>query len=205
MPLAPPDSNSKYRQGEFTPKHPEKYIGKYPLIWRSSWELVFMQKMDEHPNVLQWASESISIPYVNPLTKKPSLYYPDFFVVYIDKHDKKHYELIEIKPKSHSLLEKAKNLYDQAQLVINTAKWQAAQAFCRRRNITFRVLTEEQLFHQASNALGAKKVYARNKPRTTQRTTMTTRKTQNRTSVTKRKTPKKHSVLNRKTRKRRSK
>ena len=70
---------TKFSHGKFTPKNPEKYIGTYPISYRSSWELVFMNKCDTHPNIKQWASESIKIPYRNPLTKKHTYYIPDFF------------------------------------------------------------------------------------------------------------------------------
>jgi len=33
------------------------------------------------------------------------------------------------------------------QVVINMAKWEAASAYARQRSIKFRVVSEEQLFH----------------------------------------------------------
>jgi hypothetical protein len=165
MPLLAPDPKSRFSQGYFMPKNTQKYIGKVPLVWRSSWELRVMQMFDDHPSVLQWSSESISIPYFNPLTKKNSLYYPDFFVVYTDRHGHKHGEVVEIKPSTHTDVEKAKKTYEQLQLVLNTYKWQAAEKWCAKRGLKFRVLTEEQLFAQGTKKLGAK--YIRKKPRKT--------------------------------------
>ena len=75
----------KFAQGKFTLRHPEKYAGKKEPTYRSGWEFTFMQFCDNHPNVIQWASESISIPYKNPLTGKNTIYVPDFFMVYQDK------------------------------------------------------------------------------------------------------------------------
>jgi hypothetical protein len=40
-----------------------------------------------------------------------------------------------------------KNPYNQAQYVKNMAKWQAAQAWCKRMGLRFRVVSEEDLFH----------------------------------------------------------
>ena len=75
----------KWHQGEFTPKNPEKYIGTYPIIFRSSWELVFMNKCDTHPSIKQWASESLKIPYYNPFKRKSTIYVPDFLISYVDR------------------------------------------------------------------------------------------------------------------------
>ena len=110
-----------------------------------------MRLCDEHPNVAKWASESIKIPYRHPLTGKYTIYVPDFFIVYVDKMGKKHAELIEVKPAAQTTMEKAgKSVAKKQQVVINHAKWEAATAYCRQQKITFRVVSEEQLFHQGS-------------------------------------------------------
>jgi len=65
----------KFAQGKFEMKHPEKYIGKKNTVTaRSSWEFVFMKMLDEHSGVEKWASESIQIPYRDPLNRKTILY-----------------------------------------------------------------------------------------------------------------------------------
>lgn len=137
-----------YNQGVFQPKNPSKYVGTFPITFRSAWELTFMNTCDQHPNVIQWASESIKIPYQDPMTGKWRQYIPDFLIVYVDKNGKKHGEIIEIKPLSQTLAEKAKSKRDREALVLNQAKWAAAQAFCRRQGLTFRVMTEAQLYRQ---------------------------------------------------------
>ena len=55
-------------KGKFTPKNPEKYIGQRDPTYRSSWELSFMLFCDNNPAIENWASESIKIPYKDPLT-----------------------------------------------------------------------------------------------------------------------------------------
>lgn len=141
----------KFAHGKYTLKNPEKYIGLKTPTYRSGWEHSFMRLCDEHPNVAKWASESIKIPYRHPLTGKYTIYVPDFFVVYVDKMGKKHAELIEVKPAAQTTMEKAgKSVAKQQQVVINHAKWEAATAYCRQQKITFRVVSEEQLFHQGS-------------------------------------------------------
>jgi hypothetical protein len=44
--------------------------------------MTFMMFLDSNDNIVQWASESITIPYRNPITGKQSMYVPDFFVTY---------------------------------------------------------------------------------------------------------------------------
>lgn len=139
---------SKFTKGEYVPKNPKKYIGKYPIIYRSGWELCLMQKFDLHPSILEWASESLQIPYKNPFTNKHTVYIPDFFVKYLDKKNKLHVEIIEVKPLKETLLEKARTKKDKLSVALNTVKWQAAQAFCKKTGLTFRIMTEEQLFRK---------------------------------------------------------
>ena len=73
-------------------------MGKRAPTYRSSWEYTFCTFCDNNPAVIQWASEAITIPYRNPVSGKNTVYVPDFLVVYEDKNQKKHTELIEIKP-----------------------------------------------------------------------------------------------------------
>lgn len=138
----------KFSQGIYKIKNVEKYIGTNTPKYRSSWEYTFMQFCDNNPNVEKWASESIKIPYKDPLTNKQTVYVPDFFIVYYDKNKNKHLEVIEIKPAKQTLREKVgKNPYDQAQYVKNLAKWQAASKWCEQQGITFRVMNENDIFH----------------------------------------------------------
>ena len=138
----------KYAQGKFSPTHPEKYAGKKEPTYRSGWEFTFMQFCDNHPNVIQWASESINIPYKNPLTGKNTIYVPDFFMVYQDKRGNRRAELIEVKPKSQTTMENARSQRDKAAVAVNYAKWEAATAWCKQQGIVFRVVTEEDIYQQ---------------------------------------------------------
>ena len=140
---------SKWAQGIFTPKNGHKYIGKHKPKYRSGWELTFMTFCDTNKNVTYWASESMRIPYKHPLTGKPTIYVPDFFVVYENKRGQKVAEVVEIKPKKQSLIvSKVASAKDRMVVAINHAKWQAAMAFCKQQGYTFRVITEDDLFHQ---------------------------------------------------------
>ena len=137
----------KFSQGLFTPKNPEKYIGRGSIKYRSSWELKFMNFLDEHPSVKQWASEAISIKYENPVAKKTKSYVPDFFIIYENNEGIRRGELVEIKPHKETTLEAAgRSVKNQIQAVVNQAKWAAAAEFCKRNGLQFRVVTEHDMF-----------------------------------------------------------
>ncbi len=140
-----------WAQGIYTPKNPEKYIGKHKPKYRSGWELTFMTFCDTNKNIIYWASEAMRIPYKHPLTGKPTIYVPDFFVVYENKFGKKVAEVVEIKPKKQSGIEsKVASAKDRAIVAINHAKWSAAAAYCKQQGLTFRVITEDDIFRNGS-------------------------------------------------------
>lgn len=139
---------AKWAQGIFTPTNTAKYVGKNKPRYRSGWEFTFMQFCDKNDSVLQWASEAIAIPYRNPITGKMSNYVPDFFIVYQNKFGKQIAEVVEIKPKKQSLIEsRVASAKDRAVVAVNHAKWAAAMAWCRQAQLTFRVITEDDLFY----------------------------------------------------------
>ena len=137
---------SKFAQGVFRPMNAAKYVGKGTPRYRSGWELAFMQFCDNNNHVLQWASESIVIPYRHPFTGRMTNYIPDFLVVYADKNGRQRAELVEIKPKKQSIIESKASNRDRAVVAVNYAKWDAATKWCRRQGLAFRVVTEEDIF-----------------------------------------------------------
>lgn len=137
----------KFSQGIFNPKNPEKYIGRGSIKYRSSWEFKFMNFLDTHPSIKQWASEAISIKYENPVANKTKSYVPDFLIIYEDTSGNRKGELVEIKPYKETTLEAAgRSTKNQIQAVVNQAKWKAAAEFCKRNGLQFRVLTEHDIF-----------------------------------------------------------
>ena len=102
-------------------------------------------------SVVKWASESVRIPYKHPLTGKQSHYVPDFLVQYEDKRGKLVTELVEIKPKKQSIIEsKNANRATRETVAINHAKWDQAMRWCKANGITFRVVTEDDIFRSGS-------------------------------------------------------
>ena len=137
---------AKYANGKFTVKNPEKYMGKKSPTYRSSWEFAFMNFCDNNPAVLNWTSESVKIPYFNPVSGKNTIYVPDFLIVYVDANQKQHTEVVEVKPSTETTMESARSYRDKLSVAINMAKWAAADNWARANNIRFRVVTEFDIF-----------------------------------------------------------
>lgn len=141
---------SKFAQGTYKVINPQKYVGTREPRYRSSWEWHFMKFCDNNAHILQWASESISIPYRHPLTGKMTMYVPDFLITYQNAVGKTVAELIEIKPRKQSVLEDKQTSKDRAIIAVNYAKWDAATKWAKRQGMTFRVITEDQIFRNGS-------------------------------------------------------
>lgn len=143
---------ANFAQGKYKVRNTHKYVGNHEPKYRSGWELTFMMFCDNHDSVISWASESIKIPYRNPITGKQTIYVPDFFVLYEDKFGKQRAEIVEIKPKKQSLIEsRVASARDRLAVAINYAKWQAATAYCKKAGLTFRVLTENDIFYNGKS------------------------------------------------------
>jgi len=137
---------SKFAQGNYVIKNAHKYVGKGAPRYRSGWEHAFMRFLDNNEHVVNWASESISIPYRNPVTGKQSMYVPDFLITYRNRANQLIAELVEIKPKKQSVIESRMTARDGAIVAVNYAKWDAATKWARRNGLTFRVITEDDMF-----------------------------------------------------------
>ena len=110
-----------------------------------------MRFFDLNPNILSWGSESVIIPYQNPLTGRVSRYFVDFNVTMRDKSGELKKYLIEVKPYAQTIPPVQKNrktkslMRQQAEYVKNQAKWQAAMQWSQKHDQTFVILTEKQL------------------------------------------------------------
>ena len=141
---------TKFAQGIYKVMNPQKYVGNREPRYRSSWEWHFMKFCDDNDHVLQWASESVSIPYRHPLTGKQTIYVPDFLITYQGSNGKTIGELIEIKPRKQSVIEDRQSQRDRAVVAVNYAKWSAAEKWAKRQGLNFRVITEDQIFRNGS-------------------------------------------------------
>ena len=139
----------KWRQGIFTPKNQDKFIGS-KAVYRSGLELKFFRFCDDNPNVLEWGSENIIVPYISPLDNRAHRYYVDNYIAIKEGTEVVKY-LVEIKPSKQTKPPTTKYrkrqhlIYEQKQYVINQAKWKAAKEFCKKKGLTFIILTEKEL------------------------------------------------------------
>ena len=61
---------------------------------------------------------------------------------------KQRVELIEVKPENQTIKEKVgRSRHNQAHWIVNQAKWEAARAYCKQKGIFFRIVTENDIFH----------------------------------------------------------
>lgn len=138
----------------YKPSHPEKYLGNSSnIICRSSWERQFCRYCDVNPNIVKWASEEFSIPYISPVDGRPHRYYPDFLIEVKEKSGKLKKYVIEIKPKKQTQPPVKKKrvtkgfILEAKTYAVNQAKWKAAVEFCNDNMIEFKIITEDELYH----------------------------------------------------------
>jgi hypothetical protein len=134
------------------PKNPQKYLGDYNNIWaRSSWEVRVMNWFDRNPDVIEWGSEELVIPYISPVDGRPHRYFPDFFVKVKTKDGKTKTMVVEVKPDRETKEPKqrqkiTKQYIDEVVTYgVNQAKWKYAEEYCLDRGWEFKVLTEKHL------------------------------------------------------------
>lgn len=107
----PPNKYSRYHQGIF--ENATKFKGEGEPIFRSSLELKFMSMLEGNPEIVEWSSENIAIPYFHDGRMRK--YWVDFVIA---KTDGKRY-IVEVKP--HAQTMKGGKDFPK-----NAAKWNAA-------------------------------------------------------------------------------
>ena len=144
--------DGKYHQGRFHPQNPQKYKGDVNnIIYRSSWELKFMQWCDRNENIMEYGSEEFWIPYVSPVDNRVHRYFPDFIIKVKESNEEIKTYVIEVKPKRQTVPPKQKSrvtksyLYEVQTYAVNQSKWNAADECCKDRRLEFKVITENEL------------------------------------------------------------
>ena len=139
-------------KSKYKPRNPRKYKGNpNNIICRSNWEKKFCQWCDTNENILLWASEEFSIPYVSPLDRRVHQYYPDFLIKVQEGGGAIRDYVIEVKPKRQCIPPKRKSkvtkgyIYEAKTYEVNKAKWRAAEDWCKDRRLIFKVITEDEL------------------------------------------------------------
>lgn len=139
-------------KGYFKPRNPSKYKGDPTnIIYRSRWESKFMKYLDDHPDVLSWASEEVIIPYRSPVDGRVHRYFPDFVVRKRNSSGIIETLMVEIKPAAQTREPVKKKTINKAYINevmtwgVNQAKWKAAKEYCEDRKWKFLILTEKEL------------------------------------------------------------
>ena len=141
--------NKRYRQGVFTPKKQDKFIGK-KAIYRSGLELKFFRFCDDNPNILKWSSENVVVPYIHPVDGRVHRYFVDNYIKIREGENIKEY-LVEIKPYRQTsppttkYKKKQHLLYEQKQWAVNQSKWKSARHFAKKQGWEFIIITEKDL------------------------------------------------------------
>jgi len=138
----------KTYKGKYRPKNTKKYRGDpMKIVYRSLWERQAFRWLDGNPDILEWNSEEIVVPYRCKTDGKVHRYFTDLWIRFQDDQQ----YLIEIKPKKQT--EPPKQPKRQSKRYItevmayakNTSKWDAANEYCEKRGWIFQIWTEETL------------------------------------------------------------
>lgn len=139
-------------KGYFKPRNPSKYKGDPTnIIYRSGLELRLMKFLDEQDNIVKWGSEELAIPYKSPIDGRYHRYFPDFYVKKKITDGTIREQLIEVKPSDQCKPPRKQNKVTRRYLTevknwgINSAKWKAAEEYCKDRRWTFIIITEKDL------------------------------------------------------------
>jgi hypothetical protein len=143
----------KYHQGFYRVVNKDKYRGKTnQIVYRSGLELKYFKHFDLNPNILEWASEEVIVPYRSPKDGRMHRYFVDIYIKILTRDGSTKEYLVEIKPETFTKKPtKKKNqrrkTYENNALtwIINEAKWKAAKSYCVERDWEFLILTERDL------------------------------------------------------------
>lgn len=131
--------------GAYIPQNPSKYLGTYPLIYKSKLEFLCMRYLDTNNLILNWSYEPSCIRYLDKASGKVRRYFIDFVAVARAGNFKKTL-WIEVKSEQETKPPKnKKDLKAMATFLTNTCKWEAAQQLAKSKGYEFHILTEAQL------------------------------------------------------------
>lgn len=155
------NGKTKYHQGLYVPKHPEKVIklnNQGGLYYRSSWEQKLMIYFDMNPKITNYGAEFMSIQYKQPkydggiIEYTEHRYFPDFYYELMRSDGSLLRVLAEVKPEKETVPPVLGEKYTHKQLKNfeytmlaynrNIHKWEAAAKFCENRGIEFVIITE---------------------------------------------------------------
>jgi len=132
--------------GRYKVVNTKKYKGDYTnVVYRSLWEKKVFQWCDDNPDVKEWSSEEVVIPYYYDVDKRYHRYFVDLKIVMKEKTI-----LVEIKPAKETeppTGEKRTKRYINEGLtyIKNMNKWEAARDYAKDRGWEFHIWTEKTL------------------------------------------------------------
>jgi hypothetical protein len=139
-------------RGFFTPRNPKKYAGNVSnIVYRSLWERRVMVMLDEDDSVLEWASEELIIPYRSPLDKRIHRYFVDFVYKVKLPNGSIVIKAVEVKPFAQTIepikgkKTTKKYVREVTTYLVNKAKWDAAEAYCKSKGWLFEKMTEKDI------------------------------------------------------------
>lgn len=141
-------------RGRYKVKDKSKYVGDpEKVVYRSMWERQVFKWIEKNPDIVEWNSEDVVIPYTCATDKKRHRYFIDLYFKH--KNGKKY--LVEIKPDKETRppnpgRKKTKRyISEQLTYAKNQSKWHAAAEFAKDNGVEFQVWTEKTI-----KALGIK-------------------------------------------------
>lgn len=143
---------TKYYSGKYIPKNPEKYRGNLTnIIFRSSWELKFLNWADTNSAVLFYSSEETVVPYRCPTDDRLHRYFVDFQIQVQQRDGSLKRYLVEVKPAKQCVppaypgRQTKRYITESMTYIKNQAKWKAATEYCKDRGWEFKIITEKEL------------------------------------------------------------
>lgn len=139
-------------KGIYPIKNRHKYRGDANnIVYRSSWEFRIMLWCDESPEVKNFSSEEIVIPYRSVIDGKLHRYFVDFLIEFANGKKL----LVEVKPEKETRPPKppkkktpkseSKYLLEAETWAKNHSKWLAAIEYANKNDMQFCVWTETTL------------------------------------------------------------
>jgi len=119
-----------------------------------------MVHCDKNASIIWWASEELPIPYVSPIDGKWHRYFVDFLVGIRESDGTEKVLMIEIKPYRQcsapvvkvfeGKTDRRKKEYrtyirSVRDWAINSAKWKAAEEYCKKQGWSFKIVTDKDL------------------------------------------------------------
>lgn len=163
---------NNFKQGYYNLRYPEKYVetgqnrDKRGPKFLSSYEERVFNWADLNDNVVKWCSECVIVPYkmrewsekLSQYIIKEHKYYTDLYCEIKDKKGNILKYIIEVKPlkqvlepvpaKKATKKSKTRFLNEQAVYMKNSSKWAAANEYAKEVGMTFKILTEEEIFNK---------------------------------------------------------